>query len=253
MRSRTAGMGIALTCAALALAPGCWSGLRLGEAAGDGGGGEAPASSSSGGGGSVASSTSSTSISSTGSLGTGGAGGGPFVCDPPAAAGSIFAYSAFSYDFAITEPVSMCQYRGDVMLIANTAALCTHTPQYGQLQGLFAKHQEAGFEVLGFLSNDFDNEGGGGGEVNQCIEQYGVTFDQFATIQVKGGAGQHPLFAWLTNRPGLEGPVTWNFNKFLIGRDGTLVARWTEGTDPVLDGEIDQAIQAELAKPAPDF
>ena len=87
----------------------------------------------------------------------------------------------------------------------------------------------------------------------QLQRQYGVTFDQFATIQVKIGAGQHPLFHWLTSRTGFEGDVSWNFNKFLIARDGTLVGRWSETIDPDLDGEIDLAIQAELAKPTPDF
>lgn len=189
-----------------------------------------------------------------GSTGAGGSGGGAqaFVCDPPAAKDSIYEFSAESYNIDITEPVSLCQYRGDVMFIVNTASQCGFTPQYKELQATELKYKAQGLHVLGFLSNDFGMQAGTDEEIKACNDAYKVTFEQFAIIKVKKGEGQHPLFTWLTSKPGFDSDVTWNFNKWLVGRDGTLVARWTNETVPN-DPAIVAAIEAEIAKPKPQL
>ena len=195
------------------------------------------------GNGSASSATTSTGVTS-GSVGAGGS--TAFVCDPPAAPGSIYEHSAESYDIDQIDPVSMCKYRGQVALVVNTAAKCGYTPQYAPLEALEAKYKADGLHVLGFLSNDFA-QAGTEDDIEKCTMQYGVTFEQFALVHVKIGADQHPLFKWLTTRPGLEGDVSWNFNKWLVGRDGTLVARWSQGTEPDAPAVV-AAIEAELAK-----
>jgi glutathione peroxidase len=115
-----------------------------------------------------------------------------------------------------------------------------------------------GLHVLGFLSNDFGNQGGDDGQVDACNDQYGVKFDQFAIDHVSG-ATPEPVFAWLLGQqePGPDGPMEpdWNFEKYLISRDGTVVAHWDGPTAPPNDANdnfdanpIVVAIKAELAK-----
>jgi glutathione peroxidase len=188
-----------------------------------------------------------TSASITSTTGSGAGGGGGFVCNPAAEPGSIYEHEAVSFSIDQIDPVSMCSYRGEVMLIVNTAAKCGYTPQYEPLEALEAQSKPQGLHVLGFLSDDF-NQAGSTEEIEACTEQYGVTFEQFSLVHVQIGPEQHPLFEWLTTRPGLEGDVSWNFNKWLVGRDGTLVARWTQTTTPD-DPAVIAAIEAELAAP----
>lgn len=146
-----------------------------------------------------------------------------------------------------TEPVSLAKYKGQVILVANTAAHCGYTPQYRPLGEVDRKYKARGFTVLGFVSDDFGHQAGTTEEVKACSLENRATFDQFAEMHVKKGAGQHPLFAWLTSQPGKEGDVTWNFNKWLIGKNGELLGRWSSDAAP--DGpEITAAIEAALAK-----
>jgi len=124
-----------------------------------------------------------------------------------------------------------------------------------------------GFHVLGFLSNDFGNQGGSGGQIDGCIESYGITFKQFAINHVKDidGAGPEvpqPVWQWLLSQPnpGPASPIepTWNFHKYLISKTGELVGHWASATYPGDDpnnpndsfetNEIVMAIQAEMAK-----
>lgn len=142
-------------------------------------------------------------------------------------------------------PVALAKYRGKVLLIVNVAAHCGYTPQYEPLGELERKYGSRGFQVLGFVSDDFGKQGGTADEVTSCSTEHRATFDQFATVGVKPGPAQHPLFAWLTSAPGMTGDTKWNFHKWLVGKDGKLIARWASADLP--DGPaITQAIEAAL-------
>jgi glutathione peroxidase len=163
--------------------------------------------------------------------------------------GKTMTFHSFSAArLGLTEPVSLAAYQGKVLLVANTAAHCGYTPQYTPLGEVDRKYKDKGFAVLGFVSDDFGHQAGTVDELKACSIEHHATFDQFAESHVKKGAEQTPLFAWLTSQPGLDGDVKWNFNKFLVGKHGELVARW--GSDTAPDGpEITAAIEAALAKP----
>jgi glutathione peroxidase len=149
------------------------------------------------------------------------------------------------------ESAKMEQYKGKVLLIVNTASKCGFTPQYEGLQSLYEKYSDRGFVVLGFPSNDFlSQEPGSNEEIDGfCKINYGVTFPMFEKITVKG-SGQHPLYAYLTSKetdPEFAGKITWNFNKFLISRDGRIVNRFGSRTKPD-DADLVSAIETELAE-----
>ena len=149
--------------------------------------------------------------------------------------------------FKATEPKSLAAYKGDVVLIVNTAANCGYTPQMGPLGELDQKYSAKHFRVVGFLSDDFGHQGGTTDEVTTCSLKYKAAFDEYAHIHVKKGPEQHPLFAWLTSQPGMTADVSWNFNKWLVGRDGRLVARWSSDVEPS-SPEIAKAVEGALAK-----
>jgi glutathione peroxidase len=147
--------------------------------------------------------------------------------------------------------VDLGTYRGKVVLIVNTASKCGHTPQYADLQTLWTKYQDSGFVVLGFPSNDFLwQEPGSNKEIREfCSSKFHVTFPMFEKVDVKG-KDQIPLYAYLTNqetKPTGKGNISWNFEKFLIGKDGVVAARFSPGTSPS-DPSVVQAIEAQLAK-----
>jgi glutathione peroxidase len=258
LSNATLGMTIAfLTAACGETTPG-GSGSS-GSATGSGGGSAAQTGSGAGGMGGAAQSASSSSAT-VGGGGNGGGGGAAFVCDPAAVPGSIYERTGEVY--GAEAPVSMCKYRGEVMLIVNTAALCGFTPQYAPLEILENTFKGQGLHVLGFLSNDFGNQGGTDGQVDACKDQYKVTFDQFAIDHVTSPTAE-PVFAWLESQPNPSPAIpiepTWNFHKYLISRDGQLVGHWASEVYPGADpndatstfdtNEIVMAIKAELAKP----
>jgi glutathione peroxidase len=149
------------------------------------------------------------------------------------------------------QPVDLSRYQGKVVLIVNVASECGYTPQYKGLQALHEKHAAQGLAILGIPSNDFGGQEPGTNEkiANFCKQNYGVQFDMFAKVAVKGKE-QTPLYKFLTGKdtnPGLAGPVRWNFEKFLIGRDGAVVARFASDVEPDSD-ELMRALLAELAK-----
>lgn len=152
--------------------------------------------------------------------------------------------------FADYEIRSMCDFAGEVLLIVNTASQCGFTGQYEGLMNLENRFGSQGLRLLGFLSNDFGNQAGTTDEVQMCNDRFQVTFEQFTPVGVKSNSssGQHPIFEWLTNQPGMEGEVTWNFGKFLVGGDGTLIARWGSTVEPE-DPQIVSAIEQALANP----
>jgi glutathione peroxidase len=132
--------------------------------------------------------------------------------------------------------VKLKKYKGDVLLIVNTASKCGYTPQYESLQAIYDKYKAQGFEVLGFPANNFGGqEPGTETEIKEfCTTKYKVTFPMFAKISVKGD-DQHELYKYLTSKetnPAFAGDITWNFNKFLVDRKGSVVARFTSKDTP---------------------
>ena len=149
------------------------------------------------------------------------------------------------------KPVHLKDYAGKVVLIVNTASQCGATPQYKPLQKLHEKYADQGFVVLGFPCNQFGaQEPGSATEIQEfCTQNYGVTFPMFAKINVNGPDAA-PLYQYLTSKktnPEFAGPIRWNFEKFLISRDGQIVGRFGTRVDPANE-EVVKAIEAELAK-----
>ena len=145
-------------------------------------------------------------------------------------------------------------YGGQVLLVVNTASKCGFTPQYEGLEAMYARYKDQGFAVLGFPSNDFMGQEPGSEEEIQefCTLTYGVKFPMFEKVQVRG-SGANPLYAELAKSTG-ESPG-WNFHKYLIDRDGKVVASFgsrTSPDDPKLVAEIEKLLaQPAPAKPAP--
>lgn len=144
-------------------------------------------------------------------------------------------------------------HEGKVLLLVNVASRCGYTRQYKPLEAIYRKYQDRGLVVLGFPSNDFGGqEPGTPAEIKQfCTAKFDVTFPLLEKIQVKPGPAQHPLYALLTGPSSpFPGPIQWNFTKFLISRDGKILARFEPGDEP--DGEkMTQAVEAALGKPKP--
>ena len=128
------------------------------------------------------------------------------------------------------KPQSLCQYAGKVLLVVNTASYCGFTPQYQGLEALHAKYKDRGLVVLGFPSNDFLQETGSNKEIADfCENTFGVKFPMFAASSVRG-SGANALFKDLSAATGE--PPKWNFNKYLVGRDGKPVAYYGSTTTP---------------------
>jgi glutathione peroxidase len=146
---------------------------------------------------------------------------------------SIYDYSATRLD---GHDESLSAYRGQVLLIVNTASACGFTPQYAGLEALYTRLHGDGLTVLGFPCNQFGaQEPGSEAEIGAfCQKNYGVTFPMFAKIEVNG-EGAHPLYKYLKDtKPGLLGTeaIKWNFTKFLVDRKGEPVARYAPNTKP---------------------
>jgi len=148
------------------------------------------------------------------------------------------------------EEVDLSKYQGKVLLVVNVATRCGATPQYEQLEGLNGKYKDKGLAILGFPCNQFGAQEPGTEEeiAKFCKSKYDVSFDMFAKIDVNGDNAS-PLYKTLTSSAKPSGDVKWNFEKFLIGRNGEIVARFPTKTKPDAP-EVVQAIEAELAKPA---
>jgi glutathione peroxidase len=146
------------------------------------------------------------------------------------------------------EPTSLQQFKGETLLIVNVASKCGLTPQYEGLETLQERYQKRGFTVLGFPCNQFAGQEPGTAEEIQtfCSTTYGVTFPLFEKIDVNGD-DQNPIYAELERVPdedGYTGDVRWNFEKFLIGRDGS-VTRFAPQVEPD-DPKIAIAIETDL-------
>jgi glutathione peroxidase len=147
--------------------------------------------------------------------------------------------------------VDLAQYKGKVVLIVNVASQCGYTNQYEGLQKLYEDYSKDGLVIIGVPANDFGKQEPGTDEdiAKFCKTNYKVTFPMMSKVVVKG-EGQTPLYQFLTGKatnPGYDGDVKWNFEKFLIGRDGKVVGRFKSGVAPTGE-EMIKAVKTELAK-----
>lgn len=146
--------------------------------------------------------------------------------------------------------ISLEAYKGNVVMVVNTASQCGFTPQYADLQKLYDKYSDRGFVILGFPANEFGaQEPGSNEEIAQfCERNFGVTFPLFSKTTVKGD-GIDPLFKFLTTAANSDftGDINWNFEKFLIDQDGNLIRRFRSRTNP-MDKEILQSIETMLGR-----
>lgn len=144
---------------------------------------------------------------------------------------SVYLFSVETMD---DRAKSLADYKGKVLLIVNTASRCGFTPQYKAMEELYKKYKDRGFEILAFPANNFmGQEPGNNQQIKQfCELNYHITFPLFSKISVKG-RDIHPLYKFLTEESGHNGPISWNFNKFLVDRDGKVVARYGSREDPL--------------------
>jgi len=154
------------------------------------------------------------------------------------------------YDIEVVNSTGDCNklanYKGKVLLIVNVASKCGFTPQYAGLEQLNKTYKDKGLIILGFPSNDFgEQEPGTMAEIEQfCKLNYGVTFDLFAKVHAIG-ENIHPLYAWLTQHSVLKSEVKWNFEKFLISKNGKILGRYGSKVtpqDPDLLQDIEKAL-----------
>jgi glutathione peroxidase len=157
---------------------------------------------------------------------------------------------SFTMDNINGKPVNLAKYQGSVLLIVNTASQCGFTYQYEGLEILHKRYASRGLSILGFPSNDFgQQEPGSNAQIRQfCQANYGVEFDMFSKIQVLGD-DKVPLYRYLTSpqTSKFPGEIEWNFEKFLINRDGQIVGRFKSDIEPE-SPEMINAIERALAK-----
>lgn len=147
--------------------------------------------------------------------------------------------------------VNLADYQGKVVLMVNVASQCGLTPQYEQLQALHDKYKDLGLCVLGFPANEFGKQEPGNDEeiATFCKDNYGVSFDMFSKVVVKG-EGICPLYKFLTSKESngdFSGEITWNFEKFLVSKDGQVIKRFAPKVKPDAE-EVVKAIEEALAK-----
>lgn len=154
------------------------------------------------------------------------------------------------YDFSVKDKrgndVSLSEFKGKVLLIVNTATKCGFTPQYDGLEDLYEKYHERGFEILDFPCNQFANQAPENDDeiTSFCSLKYGVSYRQFAKIDVNG-ENESPLYTYLKSKNGgvMGKKIKWNFTKFLVNRSGEVVARYAPTTKPEeLTDEIEKLL-----------
>lgn len=163
----------------------------------------------------------------------------------PTAADRTTAYQ-FNFDGLMTPHVPMTAFRGEVVLVVNTASRCGFTPQYEGLQQIYNEYHGRGFEIVGVPSNDFAGQEPGTAQeiADFCRLNYGVTFPMAARADVIG-AHRHPFYQWAEAGLGHAAVPQWNFHKILIGRDGRLITAFPTRTTPT-SAEVRAAIEAAL-------
>lgn len=164
--------------------------------------------------------------------------------------GALPSARADIYDFTMNTidgtPKPLADYKGKTLLIVNTASQCGLTPQYKSLETLYQKYKDRGLEILAFPSNNFGSqEPGSNAQIKEfCELNYKITFPLFAKISVAGD-DIDPLYRYLTTASGFEGPISWNFNKFLVWPDGRVMARFDSKVDP-LSADLVDALESSL-------
>ncbi len=158
------------------------------------------------------------------------------------------------YDFTLNtidgQPAPLANYKGKVVLLVNVASRCGYTPQYTALESVYEKYKDRGLVIIGVPANNFGGqEPGSNQEIKTfCTSKYHVTFPMMSKVSVKG-SDITPLYAYLTDKdinPSTGGEIGWNFTKFLIGRDGTILARFESAVTPD-SPEVTSAIEKALA------
>jgi glutathione peroxidase len=148
------------------------------------------------------------------------------------------------------KPTPLAEYRGKVILIVNVASKCGYTPQYTGLEKIYEKYKDQGFVILGFPANNFGGQEPGTNEEIKtfCSSKYQVTFPMYSKVSVKG-ADSAPLYQFLTDKqsnPASGGEIKWNFTKFLVDRNGKVIARFEPATTPEstdVTGAIEKALK----------
>lgn len=174
--------------------------------------------------------------------------GGKGIKNTPAAAeGTIYSFTMKTVD-GKNKPLS--DYKGRVLLLVNTASLCGLTPQYDGLEALYSRYKDKGLSILAFPANEFGaQEPGPDAQIKEfCRTRFSISFDLFSKIVVKG-PGQHPLYEYLTRHSGHDGDITWNFEKFLVSRDGRVAERFDPETPPQ-SAQLAQKLEALLREAA---
>jgi glutathione peroxidase len=178
--------------------------------------------------------------------------GMPFMVGPALAQGAGMSKAtafAFSFTGLDGQAIRLADHAGHPILIVNTASLCGYTPQYSALQEVWAKYREQGLFVVGVPSNDFGGqEPGGTAEIEQTTHAHGVTFPIAAKVSVRGPQ-PHPFYKWAASERPLDAP-SWNFHKYLVGRDGHIVGSFPAAVTPT-DDRIITAIEQQLTSVRP--
>lgn len=162
-------------------------------------------------------------------------------------AASVYDYKLMSIDL---EPVPLSQFKGKAVMLVNVASRCGYTPQYAGLEALYRKYKDQGFVIVGIPANNFgQQEPGSNSEIKTfCQRKYDVTFPMMAKVSVAGN-DIAPLYEYLTDKsvnPSTGGAIKWNFTKFLISRDGKILARFEPDVtpeDPALVGAVERALK----------
>lgn len=162
----------------------------------------------------------------------------------PAGGGTLYTFTMKRID-GKEEPLAT--YRGKVLMLVNVASKCGYTPQYKDLEAVYRKYRERGFEILAFPANNFGSqEPGTDDEIQRfCRTTYDVTFPLFSKISVKGD-DQHPLYRYITRASPVPGEIRWNFQKYLVDRKGTIVAMFPSRIKPT-DEEVIQLLEKLLS------
>src|ERR1700742_2055333 len=160
---------------------------------------------------------------------------------------NIYSFTLNSID---GQPTSLGAYKGKVVLLVNVASRCGFTPQYTALEAIYEKYKDRGFVIVGIPANNFGSqEPGTNAEIKTfCSSKYNVTFPMMSKVSVKGD-DTTPLYQYLTDKsanPSTGGDIQWNFTKFLVGRDGQIVARFEPKVTPD-SPEVTAAIEKALA------
>lgn len=157
------------------------------------------------------------------------------------AASSVYDFTPSSID---GKPSPLAAYKGKVMLLVNVASKCGYTPQYKGLESVYEKYKDRGLVVLGFPANNFGSQEPGTNEEIKsfCSRTFNVSFPMYSKISVKGG-DQDPLYRYLTSQSG--GDIKWNFTKFLVDRNGKILARFESNVEPE-SPEVSKAIEQAM-------